>query len=110
MTLASLLTRLTCADVTPSIELMAFSTAAGQWGQVIPPTRRSICWLAVMHFCPGQLMILGRTPTFPDEIMATLLMGKPHICRNGERLIRSLLPVFVDYIHRSDRDDDRSNN
>ena len=41
--LAVLVAKLTCADVTPVTAARAFSIAGGQWAQVIPPMRSSIC-------------------------------------------------------------------
>src|SRR5262249_27658661 len=53
-TLATWLTRFTCADVTPSVVLRTFSMAGGQCGHVIPPTRKSIFWPGAA--APGVLV------------------------------------------------------
>src|SRR6516162_8885303 len=52
-TLATWLTRFTCADATPSVVLRTFSMAGGQCGHVIPPTRKSISWRGA---APGVLV------------------------------------------------------
>src|SRR5215471_3055560 len=52
-TLATWLTRFTCADATPSVVLRTFSVAGGQCGHVIPPTRKSISWRGA---APGVLV------------------------------------------------------